>query len=100
MNKTNLYKEVKEIVSHDESEKYTDCTIKDASVFVEATLKAMFDALVAGEKITLAGFGSFELAERGERMGRNPRTGEECLIPASKAVKFKASKAMKDAVNA
>ena len=56
------------------------------------------DALVNGDKVALTGFGTFEVAERAARKGRNPKTGEEILIPASKAPKFKAGKALKDAV--
>jgi DNA-binding protein HU-beta len=52
-----------------------------------------------GEKIQLVGFGTFEVAERPAREGRNPRTGETMKIAASKAPKFKAGKALKDVVN-
>ena len=53
-----------------------------------------------GEKIQLVGFGTFEVSERAERTGRNPQSGKEMVIPASKAPKFKAGKALKDMVNA
>ena len=53
----------------------------------------------AGEKIQLVGFGTFEVAERAARTGKNPQTGEAIKIPASKAPKFKAGKALKDVVN-
>lgn len=96
MNKNNLYKEVKEIVSQE----LEGVTIKDTSIFVEATLEAIQKALVSGEKILLVGFGSFEVVERAERMGRNPKDGSEIMIAASKAVKFKPAKALKEAVNA
>ncbi|MEZ5934861.1 MAG: HU family DNA-binding protein, partial [Alphaproteobacteria bacterium] len=56
-------------------------------------------SLSQGEKISLPGVGQFEIAERAARQGRNPQTGETISIPASKAVKFKAGKALKDAVN-
>lgn len=56
-------------------------------------------ALGQGEKVSLPGIGQFEVAERAARQGRNPRTGEVISIPASKAVKFKAGKTLKDAVN-
>ena len=52
-----------------------------------------------GEKIQLVGFGTFEVSERAARTGRNPQTGEEMTIPASKAPKFKAGKALKDLMN-
>ena len=55
-------------------------------------------ALKAGDKVQLTGFGSFEVKERAERMGRNPRTGAEVKIPVSKAPVFKPGKSLKDAV--
>ena len=70
---------------------------------VEATLKAftdtVADALKNGEKVQLVGFGTFEVSERAARTGRNPQTGEAMEIKASKAPKFKAGKALKDAIN-
>lgn len=96
MNKTELIKATKEIVSQE----LEGVTVKDTGIFVEATIKAIQDALVAGEKVSLVGFGSFEVVERAARTGRNPKTSEEIMIPASKAPKFKAGKAFKDAVNA
>ena len=70
---------------------------------VEKVLKAFTDTVAAelkkGEKIQLVGFGTFEVAERPAREGRNPRTGETMKIAASKAPKFKAGKALKDMVN-
>ena len=96
MTKQELIKSTKEIVSQE----LEGVTAKDTGIFVEATIKAIQDALVAGEKVSLVGFGSFEVVERAARTGRNPKTSEEIMIPASKAPKFKASKALKDAVNA
>ena len=69
----------------------------------EAALKA-FEEVVAeelkkGEKIQLVGFGTFEVSERAARTGRNPQTGAEMKIAASKAPKFKAGKALKDSIN-
>ncbi len=70
---------------------------------VEAALKAFTDVvaeeLKKGEKIQLVGFGTFEVSERAARTGRNPQTGEEMPIAASKAPKFKAGKALKDMIN-
>lgn len=70
---------------------------------VEKVLKAftetVTDELKKGEKIQLVGFGTFEVAERAARTGKNPQTGEAIKIPASKAPKFKAGKALKDVVN-
>jgi len=61
-------------------------------------IAAVEDALTAGDKVTLVGFGTFEVAERAEREGRNPRTGETLTIPASKVVRFKPGNKLKDAV--
>lgn len=70
---------------------------------VEAVLKAFTEVvaeeLQSGGKVQLVGFGTFEVSERAERIGRNPKTGEEMIIAASKAPKFKAGKALKDAIN-
>ena len=71
----------------------------DAGKALDAVTEAIQDALVKGEEIKLPGFGQFEVAERGERTGRNPQTGAEIKIAASKAPKFSAGKALKDAVN-
>lgn len=72
-------------------------------VDVEKVLKAftetVTDELKKGEKIQLVGFGTFEVAKRPAREGRNPRTGATMKIKASKAPKFKAGKALKDAIN-
>lgn len=94
MNKTDLTKAVKETVS----ETLEGVTLKDTTVFVDATIKAIQDAVVNGEKVQLVGFGTFETTERAARTGRNPQTGETLDIPASKSPKFKAGKAFKDAV--
>lgn len=71
---------------------------KDAEKAVSAVLDAVVGALAAGDKVSLIGFGTFEVRERGERTGRNPRTKETIVIPASKQPAFKAGKAFKDAV--
>ncbi len=69
----------------------------------EKALKAFTDVVVAelkkDEKVQLVGFGTFEVSKRGARTGKNPRTNEQIKIPASKAPKFKAGKAFKDALN-
>ena len=75
-----------------------EITQKDAAAHVDAFLDTLTDALVDGEKVSFVGFGSFEVAERAAREGRNPQTGESMLIEASKVPKFKASKALKDAI--
>ena len=71
---------------------------KDSEKAVNAAFEAITEALVAGEKVQLVGFGSFETKERSARIGRNPRTKEEIEIPASRVPAFKAGKALKDAV--
>ncbi|RMH60295.1 MAG: HU family DNA-binding protein [Zetaproteobacteria bacterium] len=70
----------------------------DAGKAVEAVLGSITGALANGESVSLIGFGTFSVAERGPRTARNPRTGETIEVPASKAPKFKAGKALKDAV--
>lgn len=77
----------------------TDLKKKDAEAAVNAVLETITDALAEGDKVTLIGFGTFEVRERKARKGRNPATGEEIDIPASKSPAFKAGKALKDRVN-
>ena len=72
---------------------------KDAEKAVTATFDAITEELVAGGKVALVGFGSFDVKTRAERVGRNPRTREEITIPASRTPQFKAGKALKDAVS-
>ena len=72
---------------------------KDAEKAVAAVTAAITDALCAGDKVQLVGFGTFEVSERAAREGRNPQTGETMKIEASKSPKFKAGKALKDMVN-
>ena len=71
----------------------------DADKALDCTLKAIEGALKSGDDIRLIGFGNFEVKTRGERTGRNPKTGEKITIAATKAVVFKAGKALKEAVN-
>ncbi len=73
---------------------------EDAKKMVDAFVDVITEQLVAGDKVALVGFGTFEVSERGERVGRNPLTKENITIPASKQPKFKVGKALKDAVNA
>lgn len=89
MNKTELIVAVAE---------KTDLSKKDADAAVSAVLGAITDALKAGDKIQLVGFGTFEVRNRAAKQGRNPRTGETMTVPASKVPAFKAGKALKDAV--
>ena len=89
MNKTELIAAVAE---------KTDLSKKDADAAVSAVLGAITDALKAGDKIQLVGFGTSEVRNRAAKQGRNPRTGETMTVPASKVPAFKAGKALKDAV--
>ena len=73
-----------------------ELTKKDAEKAVKAFIEVVTDELKKGEKVQVVGFGTFEVAERA---GRNPHTGEPMPIAASKAPKFKAGKALKDALN-
>jgi len=76
----------------------TGSTKVDADKAVQAFLETVTDVLKVGDKVTFAGFGSFEVTERAAREGRNPQTGETMQIKASKGPKFKAGKSLKDAV--
>jgi DNA-binding protein HU-beta len=71
----------------------------DMSRALDALLGTITDALKAGEKVAVTGFGTFEVRDRSARTARNPQTGEEIQVPASRAPAFKAGKALKDAVN-
>ncbi len=71
---------------------------KDAEKALAAVLESVKDAMAAGDKVALVGFGTFEVRARAARTGLNPRTKETITIPASKQPVFKAGKALKDAV--
>ena len=90
MNKTELVASVAEA---------TSLSKKDAENAVSAVIASITKSLTEGEKVQTAGFGTFEVRERSERIGRDPRTSEEIIIPASKTPAFKAGKALKDSVN-
>lgn len=90
MNKTELIAAVAE---------KTAASKKDAEKLVNAVLETVTEALVAGDKVSLVGFGAFEVKDRPARTGHDPRTKEAIEIPASRAAAFKAGKALKDAVN-
>ena len=90
MNKADLIAKVAET---------SNLTKKDSEAAINAVVEAIQGALVAGDKVQLVGFGSFEVRKRAARKGRNPQTKQEIKIPASKAPVFKAGKALKDAVN-
>jgi DNA-binding protein HU-beta len=76
----------------------TNKTKKEAAEVLEAVLETVTAALKRGDKVTLTGFGTFEVRNRAARPGRNPQTGETIQIPATKVPAFKAGKALKDAV--
>lgn len=90
MNKTQLI---------DAVAKAADLNKKQAEAAVNAVTGAITDALKAGDKVQLIGFGSFEVKKRAARQGRNPKTGETIKIAASKHPTFTAGKALKDSVN-
>jgi len=90
MNKTELVAAI---------QKKSELTKKDAEKFLKAFEESVTEELADGGKVQLVGFMTLEVAERKEREGRNPRTNETMVIPASKAVRFKVGKALKDAVN-
>ena len=77
----------------------TGLSKKDAEAALKAFTDIVAEELKKGEKIQLVGFGTFEVSERAARTGRNPQTGAEMTIAASKSPKFKAGKALKDSLN-
>ena len=79
--------------------KKTGFTKKDAEKAIAAVTDVITETLAAGEKVQIVGFGGFEVRSRPARVARNPRTGEQISIEASKAPVFKAGKALKDSVN-
>jgi DNA-binding protein HU-beta len=88
MNKGDLVEEVAKVVG----------TKKEAQAAVECVLSSITKALKKGDAVTLVGFGTFKVTNRKARMGRNPQTGEEIKIKASKAPKFTPGKSLKEAV--
>jgi len=74
-------------------------TKADAAKAVDALFDAITGALAGGDEVRLVGFGTYNVASRAASEGRNPRTGEKIAIAASKQVKFKPGKSLKDAVN-
>ena len=76
----------------------TDLTKKEVAAAVDAIFSSIQEDLAKGEKVQLIGFGTFEVRHRAARKGRNPQTGQEIQIPASKVPAFKPGKALKDAV--
>ena len=90
MNKTELIEEIA---------KSADITKASATRALDAVIEAVTKSLRANDNVTLVGFGTFSVGERAARTGRNPRTKEAIQIAAAKVPKFKAGKALKDAVN-
>lgn len=76
-----------------------DLSKSDVSRALDAVLETVTDALKAGDRVAITGFGTFEVRERAARTARNPRTGEEIDVPPSRAPAFKAGKNFKEAVN-
>jgi DNA-binding protein HU-beta len=89
MNKSELISKVAEL---------SELSKKDATKAVESVFEAISDALKGGDKVQLVGFGNFEVRERSARKGRNPQTGQEIDIAASKVPSFKPGKALKDGI--
>lgn len=90
MNKTELVSAVAE---------KAEMTKKDAEKAINAVFASIEEALARGDKVQLVGFGTFEVRDREARKGRNPQTGQEIEIPATRVPAFKAGKALRDAVN-
>ena len=90
MNKTELVAAIAE---------KSELSKKDSEKALKAFIDIVAEQLKAGDKVQLVGFGTFEVSERAAREGRNPQTGETMTIAACKAPKFKAGKALKDAIN-
>lgn len=90
MNKTELVASVAEKAG---------ITKKDAEKVINAVFNSIEEALASNDKVQIIGFGTFEVKTREERKGRNPQTGKEITIPASKSPVFKAGKGLKDVVN-
>lgn len=79
--------------------KETGLSKKDTEATLKAFISTVSKSLTKGEPVQLIGFGTFDVGKRAARKGRNPKTGEEIKIKASKSPKFKAGKALKDMVN-
>src|SRR5450830_1390660 len=79
--------------------RFAQLTHRDAETAVKTVLDAVADALVAGERIEIRGFGSFTVSHRPPRMGRNPRSGESVAIPEKRVPHFKPGKALREAVD-
>lgn len=76
----------------------TGYTKKDTEAVVRAAFEVIADELIAGNEVSIPGFGKFDVVSRAARIGRNPQTGEEIQIPERKAVKFKVSSTLKGTI--
>lgn len=94
MNKTDIVGKVVEVLA----EKDVKVTKKAMAEYVDTVFDVIADSVAAGDNVSIAGFGKFEVTERAAREGRNPATGEAIHIEASKAPKFRASSTFKAAV--
>jgi integration host factor subunit beta len=83
----------------DEIAQEADLTRKHSEVIVDAVFSSVIEALQAGDKIELRGFGSFRVRHRASRTGRNPKTGEGVLVPAKKVPYFKPGKELRELIN-
>jgi len=90
MNKSQLIDAVKQ---------KTDLTKKDVELVVSTVFESMEEALITGDKVAIAGFGTFAVRERAERRGRNPKTQEEIVVPAAKVPVFRPFKTLKEAID-
>lgn len=90
MNKGELVVQVAEV---------TGLSKKDSEAAINAVVETIQKSLKSGEKVAIAGFGTFDVSNRKARTGRNPQTGEEIKIAASKNPKFKAGKSFKEMIN-
>lgn len=79
--------------------KQTGTTVASAAASVEAVFSGITNSLKSGDKVSIIGWGAFEVTQTKPRIGRNPKTGEEIKIPARRQPKFKAGKELKEAVN-
>lgn len=77
----------------------TELSQKDANAALTATMEAIVEAVASGDKVSLIGFGSFEVRDRKERQTRNPKTQELIRVPACKVVRFSVGKIFRDALN-
>lgn len=81
------------------AERFAQLSLRDADLAARAILDAMSDALIKGHRIEIRGFGSFAVNRRAARLGRNPRSGEQVMVPQKRSPHFKAGKALREAVD-